>query len=191
MTQQGGETGIPILTEVIQAPVYGVDLPERRTRTQPLPPAPAPPTVPAPAALPGPVATTLPTPEAESTHEIDAGRAQPFADSAAHAATATDQDSALPSGGLGPTTDDDIAAFERIAASVRTQVLQQLLDRADATLDQRIRNSLTDILQEAVTQLTTQLRQSLQQTLEALVDDLVADAIARELPNRTISKNKK
>ena len=31
MSSQQSESGIPVLTEVIATPVYGVDLPERRT----------------------------------------------------------------------------------------------------------------------------------------------------------------
>lgn len=124
MTQPGAETGIPILTEVIQAPVYGVDTPERRAR---------------------------PRPPAVATDQPDAG---------------------------------DTAAFDRIAASVRAQVLQQLHDRVDATLEQRIRDSLAETVQVAVAQLTAQVRQGLQET----VDKLLTEAIATELANRHISK---
>lgn len=138
MTQQSGETGIPILTEIIQTPVYGVDAPERRAQPRPL----------APAALPTP--TPAPTPLAAA---------------------------------------DDINNHDRIAASVRTQVLQQLQNHADSILEQRIRDGLAASLDGVVAQLTAQLRQGLQQTLETLVGDLVSAALARELPDRPVSKN--
>ena len=140
MTLQSGETGIPILTEIIQTPVYGVDAPERRAQPRPL----------APAALP--TLTPAPTPLA---------------------------------------AEDRINNHDRISASVRTQVLQQLQDGADTMLEQRIRDCLTASLDGVVAQLTAQLRQGLQQTLETLVDELVGAALARELPDQPISKNKK
>jgi hypothetical protein len=39
---QNSESGIPVLTEVLHTPMYGVDLPERRS----MPPAPHPPAMP-------------------------------------------------------------------------------------------------------------------------------------------------
>ena len=132
MTQPGGETGIPILTEVIQTPVYGVDAPERRAQPRP--------SAPVPMAIP-------------------------------------------------PAVADDTISHERIAASVRTQVLQQLQDGADTMLEQRIRDSLATSLDGVVGLLTAQVRQGLQQTLETLVDELVSAALARELPDQPISKN--
>ena len=134
MTQQGGETGIPILTEVIQTPLYGVDTPERRALPRPS----------------APLATLTPTPLSAA---------------------------------------DGSSSHDRIAASVRTQVLQQLQNGADTMLEQRIRDCLAASLDGVVAQLTAQLRQGLQQTLETLVDDLVDAALARELPNQPISKN--
>lgn len=37
MSSQQSDSGIPVLTEIIGAPVYGVDLPERRVVLQPAP----------------------------------------------------------------------------------------------------------------------------------------------------------
>ena len=140
MTQQSGETGIPILTEIIQTPVYGVDAPERRAQPRPS----------------APMATQTPTPTPTPTPQVTAA---------------------------------DISSHDRIAASVRTQVLHQLRDRADTILEQRIRDGLTASLDGVVAQLTAQLRQGLQQTLETLVDELVSATLARELPDRPVSKN--
>lgn len=163
MTQQGGETGIPILTEVIETPVYGIDTPERRT-------APRPPVAP-PAA---PVTPGIADAHIEAAHEPEPVTG-----------TETETVPILHTGTAALTDPADKAAFDRIAASVRTQVLQELLDRADAALEQRIRDSLADHLQLVVVGLTAQLRQGLQQTLE----ELLAEAIARELANRQVSKN--
>ncbi len=169
MTQHGGETGIPILTEVIEAPVYGVDTPERRAWPRPAP-APSEPSEPSAAQaftasedpgttaaggqadrVPAPVAATALITQEFAADRIDAS---------------------------------DAAAMERIAASVRTQVLQPLLDHMDATLEQRIRDSLAQTLELAITQLTAQLRQGVQEVLETLL----TEAIARELADRQISK---
>ncbi|MBC7513805.1 MAG: hypothetical protein H7234_05135 [Herminiimonas sp.] len=167
MSQQGGETGIPILTEVIQVPVYGVDTPERRAEPRATPSAPS---------------------TAAATVLSDAGVSEADTQPAREPEPVDGIDTMLQTGATSQLDAGDTSAFERVAASVRNQVLQQLLDHADATLELRIRDILTDHFQLAIsqltTQLTTQLRLGLQETLEALL----AEAIAKEPADRQISK---
>ena len=177
MSQPGGETGIPILTEVIKGTVYGVDIPERRAQPR------------APATLPDTSSTALRTsskggaPEVNGKADRTAGQVVDTFGSevASTAAGATMMPHPV---GADRTETGDTAALDRMVASVRAQVLQQLLDHVDVSLEQRIRDSLAETLQLAVAQLTVQLREGLQETLEALL----TEAIAKELANRQISK---
>lgn len=165
MSQQGGETGIPVLTEVIVTPVYGVDTPERRA--WPRPPQ-TPPPVPAGATEPA---------------DADTAATSPWPDRAAEPARRNEP---LPlQSDRVDNAADDTAAFDRIVASVRTQVLQAFRDQTEAMLEQRIRDSLAEHLEATVTQLTAQLREGLQATL----DEMLTAAIATELANRRITKN--
>lgn len=141
MNPQSAETGIPILTEVIEASVYGVDTPERRVNPRPSVRAPA------SGAAPTPALVTQAVPE---------------------------------------TVDADLV--DRIATTLRAQILQQLLACADATIEQRIRDSLAENLPLVIARLTAQVHQSVQEALRESLEVLLIEAVAQEKADRQISK---
>ena len=166
MNQQGGETGIPILTEVLETPVCGVDTPERRAQPR----------------TPASVTSTAPTVTGDAgLYEADsviAGESKPV----------DGVDTRVQTGTAGRSDASDTTAFDRIAANIRTQVLQQLLGRADTMLEQRIRDGLADNLQLAVAQLTAQLTVQLRQSLQQTLDELLTEAIAKARANQQIAE---
>ncbi|WP_211455324.1 hypothetical protein [Collimonas antrihumi] len=67
--------------------------------------------------------------------------------------------------------------WERLEAEVREKVLQQLQDRIDFVIEQRVRDGLADVLQTAVEGMAAQIRTGLHQTL----DEVICRAVSLEL----------
>ncbi|GAC1322735.1 MAG: hypothetical protein NVS3B11_22880 [Collimonas sp.] len=67
--------------------------------------------------------------------------------------------------------------WERLEADVREKVLQQLQDRIDFVIEQRVRDGLADVLQTAVEGMAAQIRSGLHQTL----DEVICRAVSLEL----------
>ncbi|WP_211443981.1 hypothetical protein [Collimonas humicola] len=67
--------------------------------------------------------------------------------------------------------------WERLEAEVREKVLQQLQDRIDFVIEQRVRDGLADVLQTAVEGMAAQIREGLHQTL----DEVISRAVTLEL----------
>ncbi|AMO93894.1 hypothetical protein CFter6_1180 [Collimonas fungivorans] len=67
--------------------------------------------------------------------------------------------------------------WERLEAEVREKVLQQLQDRIDFVIEQRVRDGLADVLQTAVEGMAAQIREGLHQTL----DEVISRAVSLEL----------
>lgn len=67
--------------------------------------------------------------------------------------------------------------WERLEMELRERVLQQVLDRIDFVLEQRVRDSLADVLQTAVTELASEIRTGLHHTLK----EVVTRAVSQEL----------
>lgn len=67
--------------------------------------------------------------------------------------------------------------WERLEAEVREKVLQQLQDRIDFVIEQRVRDGLADVLQTAVEGMAAQIRNGLHQTL----DEVISRAVSLEL----------
>lgn len=61
---------------------------------------------------------------------------------------------------------------------VSERVLNQLQNRVDFVLEQRLRDSLEEVLQQAVSGLTAEIRKGLHQTVEQIVVRAVAQEIA-------------
>ncbi|MFC5476087.1 hypothetical protein [Paraherbaspirillum soli] len=67
--------------------------------------------------------------------------------------------------------------WERLELEVREKVLQQLHDRIDFVIEQRVRDGLADVLQTAVESMAEQIRTGLHHTL----DEVICRAISLEL----------
>lgn len=67
--------------------------------------------------------------------------------------------------------------WERLEMEVREKVLQQLQDRIDFVIEQRVRDGLADVLQTAVEGMAAQIREGLHQTL----DEVISRAVTLEL----------
>ncbi|MEO6919519.1 MAG: hypothetical protein ABI171_10990 [Collimonas sp.] len=67
--------------------------------------------------------------------------------------------------------------WDRLEAEVREKVLQQLQDRIDFVIEQRVRDGLADVLQTAVEGMAAQIRSGLHQTL----DEVISRAVTLEL----------
>jgi hypothetical protein len=71
-------------------------------------------------------------------------------------------------------SEDELRRFEH---DICERVLQQLLDRIDFVLEQRVRDNLADVLQVAVDHLAADIRQGLQRSLA----DVIARAVTQEI----------
>lgn len=71
----------------------------------------------------------------------------------------------------------DDGQWLQMERDIRQRVLQQVMERIDSALEQRVRDSLADVLQLAVDNLATEIRQGLHRSLR----DAVAQAVAREI----------
>jgi hypothetical protein len=67
--------------------------------------------------------------------------------------------------------------WDRLETEVREKVLQQLQDRIDFVIEQRVRDGLADVLQTAVEGMAAQIREGLHQTL----DEVISRAVTLEL----------
>jgi DNA-binding transcriptional regulator YbjK len=67
--------------------------------------------------------------------------------------------------------------WEQLETELRERVLQQVLDRIDFVLEQRVRDSLADVLQTAVEGLASEIRTGLHHTLK----EVVTRAVSQEL----------
>jgi hypothetical protein len=72
-------------------------------------------------------------------------------------------------------TESEWNALER---RLSERILQQLQDRVDFVLEQRLRDSMEEVLQQALAGLTAELRQGIQQTIEKIVVRAVAQELA-------------
>jgi phage terminase Nu1 subunit (DNA packaging protein) len=72
--------------------------------------------------------------------------------------------------------EDELRRFEQ---EICERVLQQLLDRIDFVLEQRVRDNLADVLQTAVDHLATDIRQGLQRSLAEVIARAVTQEISR------------
>jgi hypothetical protein len=73
-------------------------------------------------------------------------------------------------------SDEELRRFEH---DICERVLQQLLDRIDFVLEQRVRDNLADVLQTAVDHLATDIRQGLQRSLADVISRAVTQEISR------------
>jgi hypothetical protein len=73
-------------------------------------------------------------------------------------------------------SDEELRRFEH---EICERVLQQLLDRIDFVLEQRVRDNLADVLQTAVDHLATDIRQGLQRSLADVISRAVTQEISR------------
>lgn len=77
------------------------------------------------------------------------------------------------------STDDwDEAEWEKLERQVAERVLGQILNRVDAVLEQRVRDSLADVLQVAVDRLANEIRDGLHHSIKNAVERAVAQEIA-------------
>lgn len=76
------------------------------------------------------------------------------------------------------------AEWEKLEREVRERVLGQVLDRIDAILEQRVRDSLADVLQVAVARLANEIREGLQHSIK----DAVTRAVTQEIASLQVSK---
>jgi hypothetical protein len=72
-------------------------------------------------------------------------------------------------------SEQDWSLLER---RISERMLQQLQDRVDIVLEQRLRDSIADVLQHALAGLTEEIRAGLQQSIEKVVVQAVAQEVA-------------
>jgi hypothetical protein len=94
----------------------------------------------------------------------------PAAAAAPVAAATAEHDPALPA-------PDDAGAWEALEQRLAERVLQQLSNRADFVLEQRIKDSIADVLDQALHALTQDLREGLHDT----IGKIVARAVQQEI----------
>lgn len=76
-----------------------------------------------------------------------------------------------------PSTTDSDAELEALSLRVQSRVLDGLMKRIDPVVDQRLRESLTDLLEQVLAGMTAELKV----TARRIVRDAVAQAVAAEL----------
>jgi len=86
-------------------------------------------------------------------------------------------ESALSKAPDAPAWDDE--EWDRMEREIRERVLQQVLDRIDFVLEQRVRDSLADVLQTAVEGLAGEIKDGLHHTIKDVVTRAVAQEISR------------
>jgi hypothetical protein len=79
----------------------------------------------------------------------------------------------------------DQAQIDRMERKIIESILQDMLDRIDFVLEQRIRDSLSDVLQNAMGGLMIEIRQGVQETLE----NVITRAVSQEIAKLQSSKN--
>lgn len=79
----------------------------------------------------------------------------------------------------------DDEAWDRMEREIRERILQQVLERIDFVLEQRVRDGLADALQTAVDRLATDIRDGLRNSIRELVTRSVTQEIARlQIPKK-------
>lgn len=73
----------------------------------------------------------------------------------------------------------DAEQWERMEREVRERVLQQVLERIDFVLEQRVRDSLADVLQTAVESLASEIRGGLHNTVKEVITRAVSQEITK------------
>lgn len=79
----------------------------------------------------------------------------------------------------------DEEQWRRMESEIRERILYQLLERVDAMLEQRVRDSLADVLQLAVSNLADEIRSGLRHTLKEVVTRAVSQEITRLKTTKT------
>jgi hypothetical protein len=74
--------------------------------------------------------------------------------------------------------------WSQLEREIRERILQQIVGRIDALLEQRLRDSMTGVLQTVVQSLTTEIKTSLRHT----IDDVVTRAVSVEIARMQSSK---
>ena len=69
--------------------------------------------------------------------------------------------------------------WNRLEREIRERVLQQIIERVDLVLEQRVRDSLADVLQTAVEGLASDIRSGLHVSIRDAVTRAVTQEIAR------------
>ena len=75
-------------------------------------------------------------------------------------------------------------ARERLEAELAEKITRQVLGRVDFVLEQRVRDSLSDVLQTAVEGLALEIKQGLRQTIEDVITRAVAQEFSRLPPEK-------
>lgn len=79
----------------------------------------------------------------------------------------------------------DDEAWDRMEREIRERILQQVLERIDFVLEQRVRDSLADALQTAVDRLANDIKGGLHNSIRELVTRSVTQEIARlQIPKK-------
>ena len=76
-----------------------------------------------------------------------------------------------------PAALDDAVDWEALERRVSEQVLQQLSNRVDFVLEQRIKDSMAEVLDQALHALTAQIREGLHDTIGKIVTRAVQQEI--------------
>ena len=168
MSNSAADAGIPLLTEILLVPSHAIDVT--------IPPADA--SVPNPDVAPLPVAPALPVDVATQNALREAARplsAEP---------ASVPESRSLP---VPPLPQALLSAqdWEQLEADITGRISRQVLSRIDFVLEQRVRDSLSDVLQIAVEGLAQQIQHGLHQTLE----DVIARAVAQEIARLQTTKN--
>lgn len=165
MSNSAADGGIPLLTEILLVPSHTMEVT-------------APAAVPNLEVAPLPVAPALPVDIAMQSARREAEHPMP-----AEPAFAPESRS-LP---LPPLPQALLSAqdWEQLEADITGRISRQVLSRIDFVLEQRVRDSLSDVLQIAVEGLAQQIQHGLHQTLE----DVIARAVAQEIARLQTSKN--
>jgi 3-oxoacyl-ACP reductase-like protein len=91
---------------------------------------------------------------------------------------------AAPNRGTAPPIEERAAAalsdddWEALELRLCERIVHQLQGRVDFVLQQRVRDSITEVLQHALAGLTDEIRNGLEQTIEQIVTRAVAQELA-------------
>ncbi len=88
---------------------------------------------------------------------------------------------------VAPPADPVLSAHarEKLVSELGERITRQVLSRIDFVLEQRVRDSLSDVLQIAVEGLALQIKHGLHQTVE----EVITRAVAQELSRLPAEKN--
>ncbi|KQV54100.1 hypothetical protein [Duganella sp. Root336D2] len=78
-----------------------------------------------------------------------------------------------------PFTEENALEWQALERRVAEQVLQQLSNRVDFVLEQRIKNSLAEVLEHALHALTAEIRAGLHDTIGKIVTRAVQQEITQ------------